>query len=43
MHASEAVIGIVKTHAQMIRFTMPHLTALSRLVAPTPMIELATT
>ena len=34
----EAAAGIVNTQAQMIRPATPHLTALRRRVAPTPMI-----
>ena len=34
----KAAMGIVKTHAQMMRPAMPHLTAESRRVAPTPTI-----
>src|SRR5258705_2688489 len=38
-YASVAVTGRVSIQAQIIRPAMPHLTALSRLVAPTPIIE----
>ena len=31
--------GNVKTHAQMMRSTKPHLTAPKRLATPTPMME----
>ena len=34
-----AVTGIVSTHAHIIWPTTPHFTALSRFVAPTPMID----
>lgn len=32
-------MGRVSTQAQIMRETIPHLTALSRLVAPTPMMD----
>ena len=38
-----SVIGIVRTQAQTIRPTKPHFTASSRLVAPTPRIEVEIT
>ena len=38
-----AVTGNVNTQVQIIHSTMPHLTALNRLVAPTPMIEVEMT
>ena len=34
-----AVIGSVRTQAQIMRPAIPHFTAVRRLLAPTPMIE----
>ena len=39
MYAIDPETGSVKNHAKTIRPTTPHFTALKRLVAPTPMIE----